>query len=179
MLNLEALAQSFVDPLKTYCGIPQLIRANADIPLEQFQTPRIVWDITKSYISGNWMPITTWKAVPGTIDPANFPQDVQKTVITNPRAIFSFTLYGEPGDSNNNQYIQKAREWFVVPFLGPEFLDGDVVVAEVSEIQNLSGETGTNPEERRGFEVTFRFNEKITSVIGTIEHVEDNGTIQT
>lgn len=180
MLDLEAFVQSFVDHLKTYCGIPRLIRSGVDIPLEQLQTPRIVWDITKSYIPGNWMPITTWKTVPGTIDPANFPQDIQKTVITNPQAIFSFTLYGEPGDSNNNQYIQKAREWFAISFLGPKFLDNDdVVIAEVSEIQNRSDGTETNPEERRGFEVTFRFNEKVTTVISAIEHVEGKGTIQT
>jgi hypothetical protein len=126
------------------------------------------------------MPVISWKAVPGTIDPENFPRDIEKTAISNPRAIFSFVLYGNHGDSNSNQYIQKAREWFAAPFLGPEFLAGyDIVITEVTEIQNRATEPETNSEERRGFDVTFQFNEKVSIVIPTIEEAVDNGTITT
>jgi hypothetical protein len=180
MLDLETLAQNFLGPLKSYCGIGQLIRAGENIPPEQLQTPRIVWDITKSYIPGAGMPVISWKAVPGTINPENFPQDIQKTIISSPKAIFSFELYGDRGDSNNNQPIQKAREWFAIPFLGPEFLGGyDVVVMDVTEIQNRTAEPESNPGERRGFDVTFQFHEKVSVVIPTIEEVVDNGTITT
>jgi hypothetical protein len=178
MLDLETLAQNFLGPLQTYCEIGQLIRAGEEILPEQLQTPRIVWDITKSYIPGAMMPVITWKAVPGTIDPENFLQDIQKTIISNPKAIFSFDLYGDRGDSNNNQPIQKAREWFATPFLGPEFLGGyDVVVTDVTEVQNRTTEPETSPWERRGFDVTFQFNQKVSVVIPTIEEVVENGTI--
>ncbi|HEX3045412.1 MAG TPA: hypothetical protein VHY08_11705 [Bacillota bacterium] len=180
MLDLETLAQNFSEPLQTYCGIAQYIRAGADIPPEELGTPRIVWDITKSYLPGAYMPVISWKAVPGTIDPQSFSQDIEKTVISNPRAIFSFVLYGNPGDSNNNRYIQKAREWFAAPLLGPEFLAGyDVVVADVTEIQNRVTDPETNSQERRGFDVTFQFNEKVSIVIPAIEEAVDNGTITT
>lgn len=88
MLDLETLAQNFLGPLQTYCGIGQLIRSSEDIPSEQLQSPRIVWDITKSYIPGDGMPVISWQAVPGTIDLENFPQDIRKTVISNPKAVF-------------------------------------------------------------------------------------------
>lgn len=180
MLDLETLAQSLLGPLQSYCGIEQLIRAGEDIPPEQLQNPRIVWDITKSYIPGTMMPVVTWKAVPGTIDPVNFPWDIQKTIISNPKAIFSFDLYGERGDSNNNQPIQKARDWFANPFLGQELLSGyDVVVTDVTEVGNRTTEPETSSWERRGFDVTFQFNQKVSVVIPTIEEAVENGTITT
>lgn len=180
MLDLETLAQNFLGPMQTYCGITQLIRAGEDIPPEQLQNPRIVWEITNSYIPGAGMPVMTWKAIPGTIDPEKFPQDIEKTFISNPKAIFSFDLYGNRGDSNNHQPIQKAREWFMAPFLGPEFLRGyDAVVNNVTEIQNRTTEPETNPGERRGFDVTFQFNEKVSTVIGSIEQTIHNGTTKT
>lgn len=180
MLDLETLAQNFTEPLQTYCGIAQLIRAGEDIPTEQLQTPRIVWDITKSYIPGTGMPVISWQAVPGTIDPENFLQDIRKTIISNPKAIFSFDLYGNRADSNHNEPIQKAREWFAIPFLGPEFFGGyDIVVTDVTEILNRTTEPDSNPEERRGFDVTFQFNEIVSTVIGAIEQVIHNGIIQT
>jgi hypothetical protein len=180
MLDLETLAQNFLEPLQTYCGIAQLIRAGEVISPEELQNPRIVWDITKSYIPGAGMPVISWKAVPGTIDPENFSQDIVKTFVSNPKAIFSFDLYGNRGDSNNYLPIQKAREWFVAPFLGPELIGGyDVVVTDVTEIQNRTSEPETNPGERRGFDVTFQFNEKVSTVIGSIEQAIHNGTTKT
>jgi hypothetical protein len=44
MLDLETLAQNFLEPLQTYCGIAQLIRAGEVISPEELQNPRIAME---------------------------------------------------------------------------------------------------------------------------------------
>lgn len=178
MLDLETLAQNFSAPLQSYCGISQIIGGSGNPP-EQLITPRIIWSIKEPYIPAPGMPVTSWRKVTGTIDPEHFPYDIQKTTITNPTAVFTLILYGEQEDINNALYIQKAREWFATPFLGPDFLGNyDVVVTDISEIKYSSIQAGSNLE-GRGFDVTMRFNEKVSTVIGSIEHAIHNGTIKT
>jgi len=178
MIDLEALARNFHDPLKAYCGIPQIIGADQDIPECQIIYPRLAWKITSHYIPEAAHPVFCHKAVSGTINPEDFPKDVQVTAIMNPEAVFSFTFYGKPGKSNNSVIVQKAREWFAVKFLGPEFLSRfDVVVVDVTEIQNRSTLLEFDREDRRGFDVRFRFNEKVSMVLASVEEIHDQGTV--
>jgi hypothetical protein len=175
VINLDQLGQGIHDPLKAYTGIEQIIKADQDLEEGEEAPIRLSWKAISPYIPDQSPGVFTVKAVPGTIDPENFPEDAEISHNTNPTAVFSFTVYGPKNDPSCLEYLGKAFDWFKTPRLGPEYLKDtfDVVVVDVSPITPRgTGFLEFDREERSGFDVTFRFSETVKVISETVESAE-------
>jgi hypothetical protein len=168
MIDLKLLTNTFYDNLLSYCGVGQLVMDGQDIPLK---TPRITFKIISPYIPSKGQKSLSWVKVAST--DLFFQYDIMETYTSNPTMVISFNFYGRMGNPQNDSIVGKAHEWFNIPELGSMVLEMiGVVISDVSSIQERgTGFIELDREDRRGFDVTFRFEEKVDVRVPTIENV--------
>lgn len=169
MIDLYAFRTNLQPEIKSYCGIPQLVRADQDIESEDLVYPRITYKISSPYdVNGNTQSMFVKQEVVPSND-SDFDKDVECSYYSNPRVTISFNAFGK--DISN--YIFKLMEWFRIPKLGQRFLDQhDVVIVSVTDMQDRTTYLETDYEDRKGFDVILQFKDEVKIIEKTFEKVE-------
>lgn len=169
MIDLYTFRTNLQPEIKSYSGIPQLIRADQDVNSEDLIYPRITYKMSSPYdINGNAQSMFIKKEVVPSDDP-DFDKDIEYSYYSNPRVTISFNAFGK----NVSQYISKLIEWFRIPKLGQRFLDQhDVVIINVTNMQDRTTYLQTDYEDRKGFDVVLQFNDEVKIIEKTFEEVE-------
>lgn len=169
MIDLDGFLDDLHPYIKDYTGIKQLILGTRDIKPELMEYPRgrMVFT-TKNNSQPRQSFITNKKVVPSS--EAEFESDIEYTYLINFDATLSVNFYGE----NVSQYVNKARQWFMVNKLNREFLNGygKAVIKEITPTQNRKTFIETQYEDRLGFDVILGFSDRIVVTEKTIETVQ-------
>lgn len=169
MIDLDKFLDDIHGELKSYTDIPQLILGVKDIPIDQMIYPRGKMSFTTKYTpQARQSIIKTSKTIPS--NEPEFEKDIEFTYILSPEATLSINFYGE----SVSEYVDKARQWFLIDKLGARYIRNicDCAIKSLSTTQNRKTFLETEYEDRQGFDVILGFSEKIKIAEKTIEKVD-------
>lgn len=172
-VDIEKLKDDIWEPLKDYTGIPQLMKANQDMPKGQYEYPRILYHFSTKYNQQSNNLIETREVVDSTSE--DFDKDIIHCYYLNPQATLTFNGYGnEKGQIT--EYMKSLAKWFSVNKLGKEWLreNYNCVVREVNDIQDITTVLEQQHEERMNLDVILEFEEIVKVRTDTIEQIEVN-----
>ena len=133
MINLDTFLDELYPYIKDYTDIRQLILGTEDIKPELMEYPRARMGFTTKY---NAQPrqsfITNKEVVPSSEE--GFESDIEYSYLINFDATLSVNFYGE----DVTQYVNMARQWFMINKLNRDFLNdyGKAVIKEIMPTQN-------------------------------------------
>lgn len=171
MINLDNFLDELQPVMKSYTGIPQLILGREDIPPKLMKYPRgKMAFITKYTPQSRQSFITLREVVPS--ESVDFENDIEYTYIINFEATLSVNFYGD----NVSEYVNKARQWFLVNKLNRDFLStyGKCVIKNVTATENRKTFLEAEYEDRLGFDVILGFSDKVVVTEKTIETIQFN-----
>jgi len=165
----NTVLQEIAKQLKNYTGVKQVILANQKIPESKLDRPRLVLD---------------WNSRGGTNYPhthiekeKSFSEEDNKITIER-STYFNYTLnirlIGKEID--DYIYIEKARDWFELPYLSDETLrqfKGSVI--EILAIDDLSSFSQTEYQFEYNLDIVINFGKYYEYDIDNIEEVNING----
>lgn len=171
MINLNEFLDSLYTEIKDHTGIKQLVLGTEDIPPNLMKYPRIRMAFTTRYNPQQRQEIIYHKNFVPSED-ENFEHDVEYHYLMYPEATLSITAYGEDVD----QYLWKAREWFLIDKYGMQFLDNltdnNCVIKSIGSTGDRHTFMETEYEDRQGFDVILKFEDEIKVIEKTIEDVD-------
>lgn len=169
MIDLDVFLNDLYPYIKNYTGIKQLVLGTKDIKPELMEYPRCKMGFsTKNIPQARQSFIISKKVVPS--EEVGFESDIEYTYKINFSSILSVNFYGE----DVSQYVNKARQWFLVNKLNRDFFYeyGKAVIKDVTPTQNRKTFIETEYEDRLGFDVEIGFSDKIIVTEKTIETVQ-------
>lgn len=167
MLDFTEIGQDMEIALQDYSGIPQILEAS-EILSPGHEDTRIIYNFSKDYQSDPTGIIVEKELVAS--PEINFENDIEYSYISNPEVTLNITAYGE---SDITSYITKAHDWFKVPKLGGRFFEKyNVVLLDVTGIENLDTTPRSGYQYKRSFDVILRFEEVIKVREKTIEMIK-------
>lgn len=177
MINLDTIDDNLHNELKTYTSIPQFILADEDIPKDLLQYPRLMRKYTTLYTEYPAHSMIREKEVVAS-EEEEFDKDIKYYYTNYPRLTLSITAYGE----DIKQYLDKAREWFIIPQQSDRFFEQyNGVIKSVEAVENRKTFLETDYEERLGFDVIIEFAETIEvreKTIETVKITDMDGNVQ-
>ena len=169
MIDLDDFLDSLHSEIKDYTGVPQLLLGTEDISDDFLVYPR-----GRMYFSTKYTPqsrqsfIEKMEFVPS--EESGFEKDIEYTYLMYPETTLSIEFFGE----DVTEFVNSAREWFMIKQLGRRFLDsyGKCVIRDITNTQNRKTFLETNYEDRQGFDVFLVFEDKVKVTEKTIEKVQ-------
>lgn len=175
MIDTQQFMRDLESPLSDiFNGQLQIWRANQEVPTEQLDKNRIVYNMTAMPSNYPRQSIEQFKKVVESTNP-NFEKDIIQTSVLYPEATLSISAFGDNAIKN----LQKIREWFNIPGRGDEWLrfEYDCTIREIMGINNRTVYIETNYENRYGFDVILNFRDVVEDRIDTIEKVVVNNQV--
>jgi hypothetical protein len=167
MLDFTEISRDMETNLQDYTEIPQILEVGQALSPGHL-LDRIVYNFSKHYQPDPTGMIVEKELVSS--PEISFENDIEYSYITHPEVTLNITAYGE---TDINPYITKAHDWFKVPKLGGRFFEKyNVVIIDVTEIENLDTNPSSGYRYKRSFDVILRFEEVIKVREKTIEIVK-------
>ncbi|WP_408956229.1 LIC_12616 family protein [Natroniella sp. ANB-PHB2] len=172
-IDLEGFKDVIWQPISDYTGVPQLLKANQEVPKKRYKYPRILYYfLTKGEQVNNRL-IETREVVES--ESEDFEHDILHKFYLNPQMILSFQGFGLK-KGQVLPYMQKLAQWFQIRKLGKEFLrDYDCIVRNVNQIDDVTTTLDKQHEERLNLDIELQFEDVVEVRIDTIEEIEING----
>ncbi|MFP4457553.1 MAG: LIC_12616 family protein [Clostridia bacterium] len=169
MVDLDDFLDSLYQEIKDYTEIPQLLLGEEDIPPEHLVYPRGKMNfIIKSSPQPRHTIIQSRKVIES--EEEDFEDDIEYSYLLQPDATLSINFYGK----NVSEYVDRARQWFMIDKLGRDYLyeNNDCVIKEITDTTNRKTFIETEYEDRLGFDVILGFSEIVRVTERTIETIE-------
>ena len=169
MINLDNFLDSIYQEIKDYTGIPQLLLGEEDLPPGILTYPRGKMNfIIKSSPQSRQTIINKREVVDS--EDENFESDIEYTYLLQPDATLSINFYGD----NVLEYVNKARQWFLINKLGRDYLyyNNNCTIKNITDTTNRKTFIETEYEDRLGFDVILGFSETVKIREKTIEVIK-------
>lgn len=162
MINYTQIRDDVITQLKSYLNIP-VVLADQNEPKPSY--PHFGYKVINPYSSEDGLAAETSEAI-ASLD-ENFDYDIKYTRSELPTMTISITTYSNTVDQAETIALS-AASWF--KFLGYEYLKSkNVVVVEVTDIQDRDTLIVDDYDRRRGFDVKLRVISQLTNIVSNIE----------
>lgn len=153
-MNLRDFKDTLIPAIKPFCGVPVI---EADQDGDKPDEPHITFKVTSPYIKGVGQANETYN-------------ETELSQEEEFKRILSFNAYAMDEDVSN-ELAQSVHDWF--RFHGSDFLDANnIVVSDITDVQNRDVFLVDDYERRNGFDVTLRLSRALSKPMEYIEKAE-------